>query len=154
MYRQSQWRPSTALRKRRARYLSVIDVSGLASIMVFLVAMFIVWVSEYVDLPRNAVDLAVTHFAKPVPSAKREDALWVTVARDSGVFFGNQQITTEELPSLLGEGMNSGSEHRVFLKVNARSRYREVKSVLDQIRPAGIENIVLITYQRDPQASP
>jgi hypothetical protein len=35
-----QWRPSNALRKRRTDYVSIIEVSGLASVMIFFLFLF------------------------------------------------------------------------------------------------------------------
>jgi hypothetical protein len=35
-----QWRPSNTLRKRRTDYVSIIEVSGLASVMIFFLFLF------------------------------------------------------------------------------------------------------------------
>jgi hypothetical protein len=81
------WRPSAALKKRRSKPLFLIKVSGFASTMVFLVALFLVRVSDYHDLPQIAIDLAQSYHAKPLPGANREDALHLNVMRDAMLYW-------------------------------------------------------------------
>jgi hypothetical protein len=43
-----------------------------------------------------SVDLPQSRYARPMPSAVREDAQIVSIARDGGIFYGNTRITADE----------------------------------------------------------
>jgi hypothetical protein len=59
--------------------------------------------------------------------------------------FGNQRIALEELPDRIRIGIGGGGENRVYILADARVRYVDVKTVLDQIRAAGVENVSFLT---------
>jgi biopolymer transport protein ExbD len=46
--------------------------------------------------------------------------------------------------------LRHGSERKVYLKVDTRAKYGDAAAAIDQIRESGIENIGLITDQRQP----
>jgi hypothetical protein len=83
------WRPSTTLKKRRTRYLSLLDATGVAAVFVFFVGMYIVMSAPTHDLRHDNVDLAPTTHPKPLPAALKEDAITVVVTRDGMLHFGN-----------------------------------------------------------------
>lgn len=147
-----QWRPSTRLRKRRMPRLSIIDLSGLAAVMVFLVAMFIVRGYDYVDLPKGGVELAVAQGSSQ-PGALKEDAVHIRFTRDDTVYFGGerpQSCEMGQIPGLIESAVQQGSEAKVYLHVDARAKYRAVKILLDEIRDSKIEKVVLVTYYYEP----
>ena len=139
-----QWRPSARLRKRRLPHLSIIDVSGLAAVMVFLVAMYIVRGLDYIDLPKGGVELANAKGSLQ-PGALKEDALILTVSRDDTIYFRNSKFAVGQLPELIQSAVHHGSEAKVYLRIDVRAQYRAVNTLLDQIRAAKIEKVVLIT---------
>jgi biopolymer transport protein TolR len=100
--------------------------------------------------PLHPVDLAGTEHAAPMPGALREDAMLVAVTRDGRVFFGTYEIRYDDLPALIRESIRSGSERKVYLKVDTRAQYGDAAAVIDQVRLSGIENIAIITAQRQP----
>jgi biopolymer transport protein ExbD len=142
-----QWRPSTALRKRRGRYVSTIEVSGLGSIMVVFVFLFVAPALVVVHPHGRSVDLPQSLHGSSQQGALREDALIVIITRDGSLFFGNARITPSELAPALKDRVKADSQRKVYLKADARTKYADVKAVLDQIRLAGIENVALMTYQ-------
>jgi hypothetical protein len=87
--------PSAALKKRRSKPLSLIEVSGFASTMVFLVALFLVRVSDYHDLPQS-------YHAKPLPGANREG---LNAMRDGMLYLDYQRVSMNDLPAFLREGV-------------------------------------------------
>ena len=95
----------------------------------------------HIDFPR-------TDHAKPMPGSLREDTMLVAVTRDGNIFFGNIQIRPSELPGSIRESLRSGSERKVYLKVDARAKYGDAEVVINQVREAGIENIGIFTDQR------
>jgi biopolymer transport protein ExbD len=141
-----QWRPSTALRKRRSRYVSTIDVSGFVGIMLFFLCLFMLPALLHVH-PSRSFDLAQSHHAKPQPGALKEDAMVVGVSRDGSFYFRSRKVPIHEIAPLIRDAVKAGSERKVYLKADARAKYGDVKAVVDQIRLAGIENVALMTEQ-------
>ena len=139
------WRPSTALKKRRTGYVSLLDASGVAAIFVFFVGMYIVMSAPAHDLGHVNVDLAPTAHPKPLPAATKEDAINVAITRDGSLYFGHDRVPAKELPGLIRRAYEHGSERKVYLKADARARYGDVKAVLDQISAAGIQDVAFIT---------
>src|SRR5579864_532976 len=99
--RTTVWRPSTALRKRRSRYLSLLDATGVAGVFFFFVAMYLVMSAPNHDLSGHGVDLAPAVHAKPLPGALKEDAITVVLSRDGRVYFGDTRVPTKELPGFI-----------------------------------------------------
>ena len=97
-----------------------------------------------------ALDLARTDHAAPMPSAAREDAILISVYRDGNVFFRTSQIRYDDLPQSIRQAVRQGSERKVYLKVDARAKYGDAALAIDQIRQAGIQNVGIITDQREP----
>jgi biopolymer transport protein TolR len=144
------WRPSTALKKRRTRYLSLLDASGVAAIFVFFVAMYSVMSAPAHDLMHDNVDLATTAHPKPLPAAMKEDAITVVITRDGSLHFGHDRVPAKELPRLIRCAYERGSERKVYLKADARAKYGEVKAILELIREAGVHDVALMVEQTPP----
>jgi biopolymer transport protein ExbD len=142
-----QWRPSTALRTRPGRHISVIEVSGLGSIMVVFVFLFVAPGLTVIPPHRASVDLPQSQHGSSQEGESREVAVVVVVSRDGTVLFGNDKIPPQELAHLLQGRVKAGSERRVYLRADARAKYWDVEVILDQIRLAGIENITVMTHQ-------
>ncbi|MGB8583188.1 MAG: biopolymer transporter ExbD [Candidatus Sulfotelmatobacter sp.] len=132
---------------RSVRVFCRIDTAGFASIMVVLLAVMIIasstqrpqWIGA--DLPR------ISH---PVlmPSALREDALFVTVLRDGSVFFGADKLVPVDLAEKIDGRLRDRSvERKVYLRIDGRARYGSVKQVLDGIRATGIERVGILLEQ-------
>jgi biopolymer transport protein ExbD len=137
------------LKKRRKNELICrIDVTGFLSIQVALLAMFFAPVP---DLPRMIVEPPKAVHSVSRLAAEREDALILAITYDAHIYFVNQRLELGEIRHKLQDGMGSGAEREVYLNVDARSRYREVKEVLDQIRLAGIERVFFITNVSVPK---
>jgi biopolymer transport protein ExbD len=151
----SRWSPvairETRARKRRSTYICRIDVMGVAAV---LFTLFLIVASPYsvvVD-PSAGADLVTAQSARLTPAALREDAMHVMVTRDGTVYFNKHRAAPDELPSKIHEWVNSGAERRVYISADARSRYSEVKTVLEQIRLAGVENVTFLA-QSGPDTS-
>ena len=74
----------------------------------------------------------------------------VAVTRDGNVLFGTHQVQRSDLCIAIQDSLRHGSERKVYLKVDARVRYGDATSVIDQIRQATIQNVGIITAQREP----
>jgi biopolymer transport protein TolR len=124
---------------KRSRLLCRIDVTGFAGVLIALLAMFMV--PELITDFRvvRPVELAKASHSIPMPGADREDALLVAVQRDGRIYFGNTHIDAAELPIRIREELGLGAPRVVYLKIDARARYRAVAKVLDGIRHSGVE---------------
>jgi biopolymer transport protein ExbD/biopolymer transport protein TolR len=85
-----------------------------------------------------------------MPGALREDAMLVAVTRDGNIFFGTYQMQYRDLRLAIRDCVRQGSERKVYLKVDARAKYGDAALAIDQIRLAGIQNVAIITDQRQP----
>jgi biopolymer transport protein TolR len=151
--RTTVWRPSKALRKRRSSYLSLLDATGIAGIFFFFVAMYLVMSTSDRDLIHHSVDLALAAHAKPLPAALKEDAITVVATRNGSLYFGRDRVPAKELPGLIRRAYEDGSERKVYLKADARTKYGEVKATLDLIREAGVQDVALMVEQTRPPLS-
>ena len=134
------------VRNEGAKINSNINVTPMVDVMLVLLIIFMV-VTPMLR-PGPPVDLAETDHPLQMRDADREDALIVAINREGKVFFGNEKISTAELAQKLQDRLAGRADRRVFLKADARCRYRDVGSVVDLIRSAGVSDLGLLTEQR------
>ena len=79
--------------------------------------------------------------------ANRADAIIVAVTRDGRVYFRADEISSAQLSGKIRECLSSGSERRVYLRVDARVRYDFVKPVLDAVRSAGVTDVSIFSRE-------
>jgi biopolymer transport protein ExbD len=131
----------------------MIELSGLASLMIFFLALFMLPAFLPYHHRGGDVDLAPVDHPKSMPGALKEDAMQVSLTRDGTVYLNDSRVKNGDLVLLLRQGVREGSERKVYLRADARARYADVKVVLDEIRLAGIENVSFITWQRDSETT-
>jgi biopolymer transport protein ExbD/biopolymer transport protein TolR len=121
--------------------------------MFALVAMFLLPASIVMDSPGDArhapVDLAKASHARDLNKAFREDALWVAVARDGKIWFGEGRVSLSDLPSAIDEGLRKGAEPKIYISADARAKYGSVLEVLERVRTARVEKIAFVVRQRE-----
>ncbi len=71
----------------------------------------------------------------------------ISLTRDGRLFFRNDKITIQDLLEEIRKGIRNGAEKRIYLNIDARSKYGDTLAVLDQIRQAGIENVSFLTQK-------
>lgn len=74
----------------------------------------------------------------------RDDSLNIAIQRDGSIFFQQYKIGPEELPEMLRERVLRGSPKKVYIRADARSRYRATIEVLDGIHSAGLSQVAFI----------
>lgn len=84
--------------------------------------------------------------------ADREDAMTVAILRDDKVFFRNEGVTPDQLPSKIRESISQGSEKEIYIWADARAKYGWVAEVLDNVRSAGVEKIGFLVERRPTPA--
>lgn len=138
--------------RRSNELICYINVTGLVSVMLALVVMFMVF--RVLERPSHGVfvDLAKVSSPKALDKADAEDALMIGVMRDGRIFFRTHALALEQLPTNLREAISQGAEKKVYIRADARARYGDVKSVLDAVRASGVENIAFLVDEREPRA--
>ncbi len=141
---------------RMAPRICTIDVTGLAAVMLALVALFAIpgAIPHPYRLNVVAVDLSIVSHAVPMRGALKEDALIIAVTRDGTIFTDEGKVRdAEQLPTRIRERLKEGTERKVYLKVDARARYGAVLTALAGIRAAGVEDVAFFVIERQPTRS-
>jgi biopolymer transport protein ExbD len=69
----------------------------------------------------------------------------VSVTRDGSVFFRRYAVTPDQLADRVRGALREGAEKKIYLSVDARSKYGDTAAVVDELRKAGIEQICFLT---------
>jgi biopolymer transport protein TolR len=93
----------------------------------------------------HMTDLFTAPHAHSVPAAKRWDSIHIAITPDGSIYFGNSKVAIDELPNRIRDATLNGAEKKVYLAVDVRARYGEVKIVLAQIQLTGIEKVCFLT---------
>jgi biopolymer transport protein ExbD len=67
----------------------------------------------------------------------REDAMLITIERDGKVYMNTEQVTADQFAARINAATKISSDPRLFIKADARARYKMVKDVLVQV-PFGL----------------
>lgn len=125
--------------------------------LVMVVVVFVAIICE-MTLPQPnphhsgiAVDLPRVHGPVVLPGFVREDAITIIIYRSGDIFLGRDLVRLERIPDLIREQVASGSERKVYIRVDARTYYRTVKQVIDAVHAAGLADVSFLAEQRRPQ---
>jgi biopolymer transport protein TolR len=141
------------VRNEGAKVNSNINVTPMVDVMLVLLIIFMV-ITPMLQRGQS-VDLAQTTNPKQMPDADKDDAIIVAVMRDGKVFLDTQQVTPEELTQKVRDRVENRVNKQVFVKADARARYKKVVEVVDDVRSAGVDQLGLLTEQRkDTGAQP
>src|SRR5689334_12703909 len=133
-------------RDEGAKVNSNINVTPMVDVMLVLLIIFMVITPM---LQKGvSVDLAKVNNPEQMPDADKEDALIVAVMRDGKVFFGNDQITVDQLTGRVKDKLANRVDKRVFVRADARAKFGSVVEVVDNVRSAGVDQLGLLTDQR------
>jgi biopolymer transport protein ExbD/biopolymer transport protein TolR len=111
---------------------------GFVSIMLVFLFMFM---PLTVIHQRVSVDRPLAYHAAPMPGARKEDAILVSLTSDGNIFFCDHRILLEEFATEIQKSVRNGAEKKVYFNVDARAKYGRAKQALEQIQVAGIEKI-------------
>ncbi len=141
-------RPSVATHRRTSRrrsaYCCWMDVSALLAVFLVIFISFVI-TPENRCSRRAGIDLFSSAHSKLALHAIREDALQVVVTRDGRLFLGTHEVVPEQLPHELREGLRAGAENRVYLMVDSRARYGDVKPAVNAIGLSGVSEVSFLT---------
>ena len=138
---------SIVVRNEGAKVNSNINVTPMVDVMLVLLIIFMV----ITPMLQKGVTVSLAQATNPIqmPDADREDALIVAVMRDGKIYFDTQQIIdpgqlTEKVKDRVANRVNK----EVFVKADARAKYKAVVEVVDNVRSAGVDQLGLLTEQR------
>jgi biopolymer transport protein ExbD/biopolymer transport protein TolR len=137
-----------AVRDEGAKVNSNINVTPMVDVMLVLLIIFMVITPM---LQKDvSVDLAQVNNPTQMKDADKEDALVVAVTRQGDVYFGKDLVRdTSQLTNKIKDRMaKPGSDHTVYLRADARAKYKAVVDVVDNVRAAGVDDLGLLTEQR------
>jgi biopolymer transport protein ExbD/biopolymer transport protein TolR len=134
------------VRNEGSKVNSNINVTPMVDVMLVLLIIFMVITPM---LQRGVpVDLAKTNNPIQMPDADKEDALIVAVQRDGKVFFDTAQVNPETLTDKIKDRIANRVDKKVYVRADARARYKAVVEVVDDVRSAGVSELGLLTEQK------
>jgi biopolymer transport protein ExbD len=127
-----------------------IDVTAFASIMVVLMSatLFAEMVADPSYHRDGSVYLPTINHPIDMWGSRREGAILVSITRDDKVYFGYEQVTSEQLPEKIKERLRLGAEKQLYIKADARARYGALRPALDAARSSGILRVGILVNQR------
>ncbi|HEY1527250.1 MAG TPA: biopolymer transporter ExbD [Candidatus Angelobacter sp.] len=140
------------VRNEGAKVNSNINVTPMVDVMLVLLIIFMV-ITPMLQKGQS-VDLAKANNPVPMQDADKEDAIIVAVMRDGQVFLDTQKVTPEELTQKVKDRVSSRTKKQVFVKADARAKYKGVVEVVDDVRSAGVDEVGLLTEQRQNPNKP
>jgi biopolymer transport protein TolR len=141
-----------AVRNEGAKVNSNINVTPMVDVMLVLLIIFMV-ITPMLQ-KGTIVEMAKTNNPVQMQDADKEDALLVAVNRDGKVFFDSQVVSPEELTQKVKERVASRTKKQVFVRADARAHYKWVVEVVDDVRSAGVDELGLLTEQRQNPKQP
>jgi biopolymer transport protein TolR len=139
------WSPSRVAAARAAKRAPTIrpyfDVTPFAAVCFVLLFMFMCIAPPY---HHGAPALPRAQNATRQGRAIREDAIHINVARDGKVFLGSREASPEELAAIIRDAVGHGSERKIYLTVDRRAHYGDVKPVINAIQSSGITRVAIL----------
>ena len=124
-----------------------INVVPMADIMLVMLIIFMVITPM---LQKGfSVEMAKTDNPRDMKEADKDDAVVLAVSRDGRFYLGNQQVPLEQVVEKVSDMLEGRLDKTVYVKSDARARYGDVVKIVDEIRAAGVDQIGLLTEQRE-----
>jgi biopolymer transport protein TolR len=141
-----------SVRDEGSKVNSNINVTPMVDVMLVLLIIFMVITPM---LQKGvSVDLAKVNNPQQMPDADKEDALIVAVMRNGDVFFGNDRINSDQLTNKIKDRIANRVNKTVYLRADARAKYKSVVDVVDNVRAAGVDDLGLLTDQKKQTSPP
>ena len=131
---------------------SNINVTPMVDVMLVLLIIFMV-ITPMLENKVN-VTLAQTENAVAMEDASKEDAVTIAITRDSKVFLGQDQVTIADLGPKVADLLQNKTSKMVFFRSDARAHYGTVMDAIDAVRTTGVDEVGLLTENRQPNKPP
>jgi biopolymer transport protein TolR len=133
------------VRNEGAKINSSINVTPMVDVMLVLLIIFMVVTPIIVR--RFPGRLPRANHAALMWDADKEGALVVAVMRDGRIFFDTQQVSAEDLREKIRYSVANRTDKHVYVKADARCKYKNVVEVVDNVRSGGADELGLLTEQ-------
>jgi len=146
-----------AKRDEGSKVNSNINVTPMVDVMLVLLIIFMVTIPM---LQKGVnVDMVKTDNPVKMEDAEKEDALLVAVTRENYIYFGNDRMPADQLTQKIKDRLATAKDKRIYVRADARAKYGTVVEVVDNVRAAGVDQLGLLTEQRQggpttPTATP
>jgi biopolymer transport protein ExbD/biopolymer transport protein TolR len=131
---------------------SNINVTPMVDVMLVLLIIFMV-ITPMLENKVN-VTLAQTENAVAMEDASKEDAITIAITRDSKVFLGQDQTSLADLGPKVSDLLKDKTSKMVFFRSDARAHYGTVMDAIDAVRTTGVDEVGLLTENRQPSTKP
>lgn len=131
---------------------SNINVTPMVDVMLVLLIIFML-LTPLLDQKVN-VTLAKTNTAVAMNNASKQDAVTVAITRDSKVYLGQDQVNVSDLGSKVASLLENKTDKTVYFRADERAHYGTVEDAIDAVRTAGVEEIGLLTENRQNNKPP
>ncbi len=111
----------------------------------FLVLLFFLLTSSFVLQPGVSVETTQLPASTLFAGAPGQSAMMVTVTRDDMIFFNDERVDLVRLKTGLEDAARRFPGARVVLKSDQRVSYERLVQILDLIKSAGIQSVLLAT---------
>jgi biopolymer transport protein ExbD/biopolymer transport protein TolR len=135
------------MRNEGKKINSAINVTPMVDVMLVLLIIFMV-ITPMLQPGSVPVDLAKTNHPVDMSRADKTGALIVSVMRDGKIFFGSESVSGETLTQKLKERLANRNDKTIYLRADARARYKFVVAAVDDARSAGVDQLGLLTEKR------
>ena len=139
-----------AVRDEGSKVNSNINVTPMVDVMLVLLIIFMV-ITPMLQKGQS-VDMAKVNNPVPMPDADKEDALLIVVMRDGRIYFGTDRIQLDELTNKVKDRLANKVNKTVYIRADMRAKYGGVVDVVDNVRSAGVDDVGLLTEQRQAGA--
>jgi biopolymer transport protein ExbD/biopolymer transport protein TolR len=92
-----------------------------------------------------SVDMARVQNPRAMPDAEKEDAVVLAVTRDGKIYLGSSIIQVDKITTTVKDKISTKLDKTVYVKSDARAKYGDVVSVVDNVRAAGVDTLGLLT---------
>ena len=141
-----------AVRNEGAKVNSNINVTPMVDVMLVLLIIFMV-ITPMLENRVN-VTLAQTENAVAMEDASKEDAVTIAITRDSKVFLGQDQVTIADLGPKVQDLLQNKTSKMVYFRSDARAHYGTVMDAIDAVRTTGVDEVGLLTENRQRNQPP
>ena len=115
--------------------------------MVFLLLIFFIVASQIVKIEKVPIEVPAAVYAK-VPEDETGRYL-ITVNVDGNLYVGlnSQQVTVEELSSLLAAEMEVNPELRVLIRADRMVKYETNEEIMEACAEAGANDMIFAAFE-------
>jgi biopolymer transport protein ExbD/biopolymer transport protein TolR len=128
--------------------VSDINVTPMVDVMLCVLIIFMV-ITPMLNKGAN-INLPIARNPIALPDADKEDAIKVSITRDSQVFLspGLERVNPDDLAPKVRDLMSKNPTSKVvFIRADARAKYGKVEDVVDNLRSGGVDSLGLLTDQ-------